>query len=162
MIKKYYWAMAVMAAFVAGTILSGSTAEAKPGDEEGEGLIDAVLLLAEILDNLEQIAGPQGEQGEQGEQGPAGTIKTYFIEENSELNVDEFNTSILCDDGDVPLGGGVSHTRNFAVQVRSDNPFIAENSDVTTGWRVFVESEDGSTFSAGGWVICLDNAPFRG
>ena len=43
MIKKYYWAMAVIAAFVAGTILSGSTAEAKPGDEDGDaGLVDAV------------------------------------------------------------------------------------------------------------------------
>jgi len=61
MIKNYYWAMAIIAAIVAGTILTGSLVEAKPqqdgdGDGEVEGIVFELLgLLQGQEDELSDI-----------------------------------------------------------------------------------------------------------
>ena len=167
----------VAIAFVAGSIMTGTMASAQKGGVGDNLIVDALNSIATAISGIEPTVnvdptpitvnapqgeqGIQGEQGTQGEQGPAGTIKTYFVRETTDGNVQTFNAHILCDEGDVPLGGGVGHSSNFAVVVRSDNLFIPEGSTIPTGWRVIVASEDNSFFSASGDVICLDNTPFR-
>jgi len=60
MIKKYYWAMAVMAAFVAGTIATATPVFAPPpgDDDDGEGGWKAAVADLQMqVDDLETQAG---------------------------------------------------------------------------------------------------------
>ena len=57
MIKKYYWAMAVMAAFVAGTIATATPVFAPPPEDDGEGGWKAAIAEQQV-----QIAELQSSQ----------------------------------------------------------------------------------------------------
>ena len=79
MIKKYYWAMAVMAAFVAGTIATATPVFAPPPEDDGEGGWKAAI------DNLPM---------------------TFYIVQGDELPETVNIARISCDEGDLAVGGG--------------------------------------------------------
>ncbi len=128
MIKKYYWAMAVMAAFVAGTIATATPVYAPPNEDDDKGLVDAVNRIADILDNLEQIAGPQGEQGEQGEPGPIPTLSVVERSDTVLVGSNSFNgIAVPCMEDEILISGGFSTTPaaligNMDVFVNHENP----------------------------------------
>jgi len=160
--NKLVLGLIIGVAFLAGTIATAIPVYAPPGGDEDNGLVDAVLLLAEILDNLEQIAGPQGEQGPPGadgqdgapgEQGPPGPgsfppIYTLFFNVQSTGFLQQFD----CDPGDIALSGGLS--------VSSGGTIVASRAGDQTGgpppgWRVTVTPAGITTLID---VICADVA----
>ena len=66
--------MAIVASFVIGTIVTGSTVYAadKPNGQPFDAVWQAIGLLQTQIDEIELTPGPQGEQGIQGEIGPQG------------------------------------------------------------------------------------------
>ena len=64
--------LAIVAAFVAGMLVSAPQVFA-PGQGQGDTLVSgAIDQLTAAVEGIPAIAGPQGEQGIQGEQGPQG------------------------------------------------------------------------------------------
>jgi len=164
MIKKYYWAIAVAAAFVAGTIATATPVYAPPNEDDDNGLVDAVNRIADILDMLEQIAGPQGEQGDQGEQGEQGDpgsasgVLGYYrgqVEEGSgcTLLMGDASTfcSVSCDTGDVLVNVGGTEdtgtsTRTFTslgeIPSNTGGVIQTNNNDINVGIQIEVLCAD--------------------
>jgi len=76
---KGVWALSIVLAFVAGSILTGSMAYAVPNGQPFQALWDAITDLQGQIDTIELTPGPQGETGPQGATGPAGDDATSDV-----------------------------------------------------------------------------------
>ena len=188
LMTKTIMILAIVAAFVGGTITTGAVAYAAAGGQGDNAIVDAINSLTVAVSGIEPTvtvdqpitvnapAGPQGEQGiqgiqgEQGPGGPAGPVlnfKTYNVVTLGSGDVGEFiQVPVQCDSGDVALGGSFSLSRTSNTYV-SDYPIDENDSTISdgetaTGWKLsFIRD---SIDSLGGLVtvICYDDFPLRG
>ena len=133
MIKKYYWAMAVMAAFVAGTIATATPVFAPPPeDDDGEGGWKAAV--GELKAN-EILGFYQKAETELGDGGP-------------------LDLQVNCDDGDSVTGGGHA-AANFNSVIRISSHQTDSDGE---GWRNIWQAA-GDGFGHTTTVECADYAP---
>jgi len=110
MIKNYYWAMAVMAAFVAGTIATATPVFAPPPEDDGEGGWKAAI----------------AEQQAQIDELKASVVIGYYSGEVdvSTVTVGDSQREISCDDGDqlVSISGSEGDLTNTFKRLTSIGP----------------------------------------
>ena len=98
---KGVWALSIVLAFVAGSILTGSMAYAVPNGQPFQALWDAITDLQGQIDTIELTPGPQGETGPQGATGSTGPVgetgpaKTFAEFTGSVLAIDNRASNIL-------------------------------------------------------------------
>jgi len=148
--------VAIISAFILGSVGSLTMAEANPASDQVAAAIDS--LTSAVL-NISSVAGPQGEQGIQGEQGPAGGFLTTYVNNGPSTNVpaNNFATSTAnCDAGDIATGGG--STLGTVAKLVSSLPTFT--GITPTGWAVqaFNPTTQLSVFIAA-VVICVDVTP---
>ena len=154
----------VALAFVAGSIMTGSMADAKKDDGP------KIDLVAEAIDNLTAVMqgtatqGPQGEQGPVGPAGPAGSINVYSVVENVGLT-NRINQIVQCDSGDMAIASGFGTSSNGNTRHNAPvdvNGVEISDGEIPTGWRFISDSTTGTDVSGTLYVMCQDNSPFRG
>ena len=172
--------LAIAAAFVAGSIATGTIAFA--GDD-GDGRVGAhshFELQSQIddldvqVDLIELIPGPQGPEGDDGPpgpagddgadgddgaQGPAGGFLTTYANNGPSTNVpaNSFATSTAnCDAGDIATGGGSA----LGTVEKLVSSLATFTGSTPTGWAVqaFNPTNQASVFIAA-TVICADVTP---
>lgn len=111
MTKKYYWAIAVAAAFVFGTMISGSLVEAKPpekdpdGDGDLEGVVFEIIgLLTDPNSGLEAIKN-----------GEDSTVIKAFVISNVMANFDQTATCTSDKDYEVDIAFSLAPGGSIAV-----------------------------------------------
>lgn len=152
--------LAIAAAFVAGTITTGSLAYAA-SSLTLEGLF-AMLMQLETqiismqteLQQLQLLPGPPGPPGIQGETGPAGVLNFYRISSEKVMKPG-FDTrdTAFCDDGDTATGGGLS--------IPSGNLnylMISAPTPDSSGWIGGVVNEEEEDNILTVYAICADTA----
>ena len=137
MTKNYYWAMAVMAAFVAGTIATATPVFAPPpgDDDDGEGGWKAAV----------------AEQQQQIDELKANEILGFYSVFNNESSDGGFLFVFAdCDEGDVTVGGG--HFVNLSNQDLDGSLPLEDRWQ--TSWS---ETVNGILY--GTHVVCADYDP---
>ncbi len=155
----------VALAFVVGSIMTGTMAEAKKEDKP-DPVAAAIDRLTAVLQNT-ATQGPQGDQGIQGEQGPAGpagSVNIYSVVEDTG-QVSMINQIVQCDSGDIAIASGFGTSSNG--NTRGNSPADVSgveisDGEIPTGWRFISDSTNGDPLGGTLYVICLDNSPFRG
>ena len=134
MIKNYYWAMAVMAAFVAGTIATATPVFAPPPEDDGEGGWKAV-----IEQQQQQIDDLKANE----------ILGFYKVVGDTPLTAENV-ANIFCDEGDIAVGGGQTGEGASNLALHSSEPI----GDLI-GWESVTEPPQ----NAEAVVVCADYAP---
>jgi hypothetical protein len=146
MIKNYYWAMAVMAAFVAGTIATATPVFAPPpgDDDDGEGGWKAAVAEQQALID---------EQQAQIDELKANEILGFYSVFNNEASLGGFLSVFAdCDEGDVTVGGG--HFVNLL------NQDLNGSLPLEDGWQTsWSGTVNGLLY--GTHVVCADYDPLH-
>jgi len=153
----------VALAFVAGSIMTGTMAEAKKDKSEGNDN-NPFKALWDAIENIELTPGPRGETGatgEQGDTGPAADGSGLTIYQNiKSVTVPAGTTrsvTATCDSGDVATGGGINIVGNIQM-IDSYQQF--GNSVNSPDW--YAEAKNVGTNSNDFFyaiVLCLDKTP---
>ena len=163
----------VAIAFVAGSIMTGNTANA--GTHNGGGNEFLALLMeleTQIISMQTQIQqldflgekgetgdkGPDGDKGatgDTGDQGPVGTFPSYYVA-SDDVTGSQVGTA-FCDSGDIATGGGIAHVQGTFQAITASIPAIS--GGVPIGWTA---AYSGSNAQNTVWAVCADIAePFR-
>ena len=159
-------------AFVAGSIMTGTPANAGTHDDGGNEFLALLMQLeTQIISMQTQIQqlqllpgpqgdpGPQGPQGSQGSQGPEGEITPIIVrKESTVVPKGTFEgIEVECEEGEVATGGGFI---NGAVGVQgiviSNHPIPNADGIEPTGWRAAVGAPDDSNLAFAVFVICAE------
>ena len=178
--------LAIVAAFVVGSIMTGTMASAQKGGAGDNLIADALNSITAAIMGIPDptvnvnptpitINAPQGDKGDKGDQGiqgeqgipgpkgPTGTFTAYQVYKHGETGTDGNGNTILdveCLPGDIATGGGAGA---LGGEIIAERP-IPQYSDPsqpsefpTTGWRaIFKGSNPGDIH-----VVCLDVPPLR-
>jgi len=152
MIKNYYWAMAVIAAFVAGSIATGTLAFAGDDDELSSLLCPVGEAMTGILfedddEILDVFCGPVADATNE--------ILGFYQKAETELgNGGTLDLQVNCDEGDSVTGGGHG-AASFNSVIRISNHHTDLDGE---GWRNIWQSA-GDGFGHTTTVECADYAP---
>ena len=158
MTKQYIWALAIVGAFVAGTILASTlydnTAFAihqpnhnPPGGDDDMGWKEAIDGQQQQIDDLK-----------------ANEILGFYqltLEDDTENPF--LPITVQCDFGDIATGGGVA--ASSGVKLRSSVPINnisneVSNGEIATGWKFFGKNTGEFVMISGAvYVLCADFAP---
>ncbi len=151
----------VALAFVAGSIMTGTMAEAKKDKSEGNDN-NPFKALWDGIENIELTPGPQGETGATGEQGETGSTADITIYQRAVstagVPIGEIETvTALCDTGDVATGGGINTVGDFKVIDSFQENADSVNSPSWTTSAQNVGTNPNDFFYS--IVLCLDKTP---
>ena len=135
MIKNYYWAMAVIAAFVAGTIATATPVFAPPPEDDGEGGWKAAV----------------AEQQAQIDELKANEILGFYLKIGTPGD-DPEEAIVFCDTGDVATGGGGTGIMDSSLRSSS----FVKSGFIVNGWQALANLPDEILAVA---VICADYDP---
>ena len=158
MTKKYYWAIAVAAAFVAGTLTTGGVAYAGVdpcSNDPPQGVSDGRPFLeiwAAICDLQDQIDNNNI------------VIQTYQknFSESIDPNGGTESISVECDPGDVATGGGFTNISDVDILTSlgiNGDGIPATGTEVPVGWEIAAQNDDDTSHSVTSWVICQNITP---
>ena len=140
MSKKYFWAMAVIAAFVAGTIATATPVFAPPPEDDGEGGWKAAI--AEQQAQIDELKTNE----------ILGFYTSSTRLESPEIEIVAFQA--FCDSGDIATGGGVRGP--FSDSMLIHRTAWTAFSD-QQGWLAFISNLDSSDSDV--IVVCADFDP---
>ena len=144
---KGIWALSLVLAFAAGSIMASGMAYAA-GDKNGQpfdALWDAIHELQDAVNNS------------------SGNSQTYYVVESIVQGPTSgsgpgqvFTKTVLCDEDDVATGGGLSYPSQTPINIIAyDFPHV--ENDVPVGWTMVVDDWTPSGALATVYVVCLVN-----
>jgi len=163
MIKKYYWAIAVAAAFVAGTMTTGGVVYAgvdqcsndpPQGISDGRPFLEIWQAICDLETQVDSIEGSD-------------ILGFYTIRDDVLLSdftaPTRVSQEILCDEGDVATGGGFRANDRADlignVQVNDSRPLGTFVSEDDSGWSTELTLLNDVSDTYFVFVVCADFDP---
>ena len=161
---KYYWAMAVIAAFVVGTIATATPVFAPPPEDDGEGGWKAAV--ADLKEQIDNLDFDDADSDPTNELGPV--LGFYDVVYGGVFPVGETSQKFVaeCDSGDevVGMSGGEYIQNIFFGPTDVVLTSTAKDFDGPGTMSIFYETIDevpmpDGILSYGGKITCADFAP---
>ncbi len=153
--------LAIAAAFVAGSITTGTIAFADDDNDDLSQLAcEAGKAMTGILfEDDDEITNILCGAQLQGPPGPAGTSITYVNNEQISLGSGKgvAGLAVFCDDGDIATGGGFNGL-GFDMNVITNEPIVTDSIS-PTGWQVSSLNEGNKDLTITAYVVCADITP---
>ena len=163
MIKKYYWAIAVAAAFVAGTMTTGGVVYAsfdQCSNDPPQGISDGrpFLEIWQAICDLETQVDSNEDSA---------ILGFYTIRDDVSLSdftaPTRISHRVLCDEGDVATGGGFRANDgadfNGNVQVTDSRPLGTFAGENDSGWNTQLTLLNDVSDTYFVFVVCADFDP---